>query len=275
MQNLSLVSVVLPVYNCEKYLPLAIDSILSQTYTNLELILVDGCSSDRSVGICEKYANEDRRVKLIANSQSTGLCESLNQAILSSNGMYVARMDADDISSINRIEEQVRVLENDPQLAIIGCSINIIDEAGKKTGIRKYHVDDLSIRKNMFFFSPFCHPAVMMRKSMLLACGLYDPECEVSEDYDLYFRLGMFGNFYNINKILFSYRIVPSSATHTKQKKIELKTIEIRDKYKNDPCYQMSLAAKLFQKAHKLSMRIVPSSVKYWLFKQIREKSNT
>lgn len=275
MQNLPLVSVVLPVYNCEKYLPLAIDSILNQTYTNLELILVDGCSSDGSVEICEKYANEDRRVKLIANSQSTGLCKSLNQAILSSNGMYIARMDADDISSINRIEEQVRVLETDPQLVIVGCSINIIDEAGRKTGIREYHVDDLSIRKHMFFFSPFCHPAVMMRKSMLLACGLYDLECEVSEDYDLYFRLGMFGHFYNINKILFSYRIVSSSATHTKQKRIELKTIEIRDKYKNDPCYQMSLSAKLFQIAHKLSMRIVPSGFKYWLFKQIREKSNT
>lgn len=270
-----LVSVILPVYNCDKYLASAIDSILGQSYPNLELILVDGCSTDKSLQICEEYAEKDSRIILIKNQQKTGLCESLNQAIELSRGVYIARMDADDISSIDRIEQQVKVLENDSRIAIVGCAINIIDSLGKVVGSRDYYRDDESIREHIFFFSPFCHPAIMMRKWMLVASGSYDVSHAVSEDYDLYFRIGMHGLFYNLKKTLFSYRIVSSSATHTKQKMIELKTIEIRDKYKSTSQYRMGYGANLFQIAHKLSMVIIPSTVKYRLFKLIRDKKLT
>jgi glycosyltransferase involved in cell wall biosynthesis len=270
MNKTPAISVLISVYNAEKYVSFAIESILNQTFSDFEVIIVDDCSSDASWSICQKYVQQDSRIIAIRNKINLGGCETLNVGLRLVKGKYVARQDNDDWSYEDRLAKQFHFMEAHPDVGIVGGSMEIIDETEKIIAKRSYNLTNKAIRKKIFQYSPFAHPLVMIRKSILDSVGYYNCEFAPADDYDLYFRIGKISDFANLNDILLKYRVVSTSLTNTRTKKMELATIKIRKNYQNDPCYEASLFDKIYNIVHLISIYVIPPNIKIYLFNLIR-----
>jgi glycosyltransferase involved in cell wall biosynthesis len=198
-----LVSVILPVYNAGEYLKEAVFSILNQTFTDFELILINDGSTDGCLNFLEEIV--DTRIKRYDNPSNLGLIATLNRGIELSNGEFIARMDADDIAFPDRFSEQINVLKNCPEIGVVGCWIQ---RFGFKDDIFELPVNDAEIKTSLFFFCPLSHPAVILRKCLLIDNNIrYDERFLDAEDYQLWFQLVKVAKFYNIPKVLLKYRI--------------------------------------------------------------------
>ncbi len=196
------ISVILPVYNAEKYLQKAINSILNQTYKNYELIIINDGSTDNSRKIIEGYS--DKRIKII-NKDNSGLIDSLNIAISLASGDWIARMDADDISYSNRLETQIRYFHED--VAVIGSQANIIDQNDNILTKTKFCINNDNIILQLIKKRPcIIHPSTIINKSKLIKIGGYDPKMKVAEDYDLWLRISKIGKLVNVNTPLLALR---------------------------------------------------------------------
>lgn len=267
-----LVSVVMPAYNAEKYIAEAIESILNQTYKNFEFIIVNDGSTDNTLNIIKKYAKKDKRIKVISNETNMGIAKTRNNYLKIVKGKYIATQDADDISLPIRISEQVKYLESHPKVGVVGAFIEIFEDSTEKViGIRKYNEKDEDLRRTVFFYSPIAQPTSMIRKEAFDILGHYDAEYPPAEDLDLWFRIGSKYQFANIQKILLKYRYNPNSATGSKTKLMEQLTLKIREKNYNNPAYKLTLFARVFNLLHKISLYIIPSKFKLWLFNRIRD----
>lgn len=213
-RNEPLVSVVMPIYNAQRYLTQAIDSILSQTLKNFELILVNDASTDKTLYIINKFKSKDNRIRLINNKKNLQMAESLNLAIDLAKSDLIARMDQDDISLPNRLEVQHAFMQSHPNVAIVGNDIIIIDEHDKVTGKRTYPISSKGLKKILFRYSAFAHPTVMFRKYHFQKVGGYNPKKHPCEDIDLWFRLGTKYEFANIPNFLLKYRVSIASGSH-------------------------------------------------------------
>jgi glycosyltransferase involved in cell wall biosynthesis len=201
-----MVSVLMSVYNGERYLAEAVESILRQTFTDFEFIVINDGSSDDSADILSQYELLDKRLHVF-HQENRGLIASLNRGIGLAKGKYLARMDADDISLPDRLRRQVEVLEEHPDLVIVGTARYMIDETGNRTGVSYPFVTDTGIRWGLLFGSSFVHSTVMLRADILRQQGLsYDVDAFCVEDYDLWSRLMRFGRGYNIPELLQEYR---------------------------------------------------------------------
>jgi len=219
-RKLPLVSVVLSVYNAEVYLDEAIQSILNQTYTNFEFIIINDGSTDNSLKIIKKYRNTDDRIILISR-ENKGLTESLNEGILKSKGKYIARMDADDISMPKRFEAQVEFLELNIDVGICGTWVEVFGQ-NLKTNIWKLSTHNSRLKTELVFSSCFAHPSVMIRKDVLINNKLsYDKKYPNAEDFQLWTELADLTNFANINKVLLKYRVLETSITRIADKNNE------------------------------------------------------
>ena len=265
-----LVSVVLPVYNAENFLVEAVESILTQTFNNFEFIIIDDCSTDNSWKMIQEYAQKDDRIIAVKNDVNLKLSKTLNKGISLSKGKYIARMDADDISMPDRFEKQISFLEANDK--IIGSNIILIDEDNKILGYRKYQVDNMNIKQKIFYFSPFAHPAIVLRSSCLKKAGDYNDYFNPAEDYELYFRMGKYCDFANIDHDLLKYRIINNSMTTGNTSNMEKKTIEVRDQYlnKKQMYYEYNYTVLIYNALHKLSLKIMPSKLKMKIFNLLR-----
>lgn len=270
MMNNPKISVLMPAYNTEKYIAEAIESILNQTFKDFEFIIIDDCSIDRTWEIIQEYASKDDRIVALRNKKNLKLSGTLNKGIKIARGDYIARMDADDISFPNRLEKQLDFMEKHPEIGISGATMEIINEASSIIGKRKYHLTDSEIRKHIFKYSPFSHPLVIIRRSVLQKVGYYDPKYNPAEDYELYFRIGRCSKFGNLPDILLLYRIMPKSMTTGSTKKMELKTLAIRDRAVKEYGYKMTITDKLYWILQYFSVFIIPAPIKIWLFNQLR-----
>lgn len=213
------VSVVLPVFNSEKYLCEAVDSILNQTYKNFELIAVYDASTDRSLEILSGYQQKDNRIKII-NGKGTGLASALNEGIDASKGKYIARMDSDDISHPQRFEKQVAYLEKNTDVYLLGTNYSLIyeenvSEEAKKAAQGTHKRSTLAIDKEDWFLSTnetmkFIHPTIMVRRELFdLVGGYRDYKLE---DLELYFRAGVNGlRIDKLDDVLLDYRVCDTS----------------------------------------------------------------
>ncbi len=181
------ISIVMPVYNAEKFLREAIESILNQSCTDFELIIVDDGSIDHSPKILQSY--HDPRIVLITNEANSGIVESLNRGIKKAHGRYICRMDADDVSLPERLETQLEFMEIHPEVAVLGTNTIMIDERGDTVGTESYPVTHREIMKTIFIHNPFAHGTVMMRMEILRECGMYDKRFLHNEDFDLWLRI--------------------------------------------------------------------------------------
>ncbi|MBX4197682.1 glycosyltransferase [Candidatus Saccharibacteria bacterium] len=266
-ENSPLVSVIMPVYNYEKYLADAIASVTGQTYKNLEIIIVDDGSTDRSWNIIEDYAKSDKRIKPIRNKKNLRLTMTLNIAIRSSRGKYLARMDGDDIRFSDSIQKGVNFLETHPEVVMVGGAAEICDEDMKRLNDRFYPTSDAEIRKIIFRYSPFCHASIVMRAGVLDG-DIYGVDW--AEDYDLYFRLGQVGKLANLNQVVYKVRTHRRSISQAKQRLQEKMTLYLRLKAVMEYGFKMSGSDKLYFLAQAGSMYIMPTRFRFWLFNRIR-----
>lgn len=197
------VSILMPVYNAEQYVAEAIDSILSQSYRDWELIIINDGSTDSSESIITQY--EDSRIYYIKNPVNLRLIKTLNKGIDYCHGEYIARMDADDVALPDRLKEQVEFLDSHADYLMCGTNAIVIDNDGNKTGKIKNLPDNDFLQINMLFSPPFIHPSVMIRREVLKE-NRYDEEYKHVEDYELWCRIANLGKIANLNKDLLLYR---------------------------------------------------------------------
>ena len=233
------VSVLLPVYNAQDYLRESIDSILNQSFTDFELIIINDGSKDGSKDIIDSYT--DPRIKLI-DQDNAGLPVSLNRAIAIAKGKYLARQDADDVSLPKRLEEQVRFMDKQG-LDICGCDFDIINEARQIIeSIKVPHTPEL-MAITLACTVPFAHGSVMMRKSFLDKQSLHYDESVVTEDYDLWGRIYQAGGIFgNVPLILFLYRRLGQSLSKITAKPALKNTRALRRQFVKDNLAQIKRA---------------------------------
>ena len=206
MSDKPLVSVLMGAYNCAGTLAESIDSILAQDYENIELIVCEDGSTDGTAALLDEWAARDRRIVVLKNESNRGLAYSLNRCIEVAKGIYLVRMDGDDIAHPDRIGKQIAFLEAHPEFDLCGSSIALFDSAGI-WGRVDYPE---RVEAGTFLFrSPFAHPTVVFRASILRRAGGYDCDPCIGryEDYDLFMRLHAAGSRgCNLAEPLLDYR---------------------------------------------------------------------
>ncbi len=204
------VTVLMSVYNGEKYLKDAIDSILSQSYSDFEFLIINDGSTDSSEKIILSYS--DKRVRLVNNEKNIGLVNSLNKGLEISSGEYVARMDCDDICLNNRLSVQVKFMDQHPSVGASGSYYNLMLN-GKKA-IADFPLKSDEIKCFMIFNSPIAHPSVIIRKSVISKNNLkYRSEYIHAEDYDLWSQLSEVSDLANVSDVLLNYRVHENQIT--------------------------------------------------------------
>ncbi len=166
------VSVLMTVFNTEAYLRASIDSVLSQTLEDFELIIVDDCSSDGSWPMVTAAAARDRRIVAIRRDRQGGASAALNSGLLHASGTYLTRQDSDDLSTPTRLAEQVAFLERHPEVGAAGTAVLLVDAAGNQLGTSAFPETDREIQPALLDYMCFCGPTVMMRSSAFEAAGL-------------------------------------------------------------------------------------------------------
>jgi glycosyltransferase involved in cell wall biosynthesis len=252
------VSVIMPVKNGKSFLSEAIESILAQTFSNFEFIIVDDASTDNSSTIVRQY--KDDRILLVTSKNHLGLTASLNKALKQAKGEYIARMDADDISLPERLQRQVEVLDADAELKLCGSWVELIDKKGIKIGERKYPVEYDLIQKDIMRYNPFVHPSIMMKKNILSAIGHYDEGLDGAEDYDLFLRIVKKYKSSNIPAILLKYRLGSHRVSHNQLKKLERAALRTRIKALTDYKYPLWQSIYLLKP---LISHSVPATLKH------------
>ena len=197
------VSVIMSVYNGEKYLREAIDSILNQTFTDFEFIIINDGSTDGTREILESYS--DSRIRLI-HQENIGLTKSLNRGLKLARGEYIARQDADDVSYPERLSYQVVFIEKRPDVVLVGTHASFIDQRGTEFSVWRPPATHDAIRKQMLKGNSFCHGSVIFRKECLNTVGSYREQFRYTQDYDLWFRISDQYEVANIERILYKFR---------------------------------------------------------------------
>lgn len=197
------VSVLMAVYNGERYLRAAVDSILAQTYTDFEFLIIDDGSTDGGGAILADYTARDPRIRLVTHTANRGLTASLNEGLQLAEGEYVARMDADDISLPERFEQQVAFLDQAPHISVAGGWFQLMDADGRLVlPIYERPLLPALVAWDLFFYNPIAHPTVMMRRRTVLQFGGYDPTIARSQDHELWCRLASHTQLTNIARLL-------------------------------------------------------------------------
>ncbi len=201
----------MPVLNGEKYLKLAIDSILDQSFKDFEFIIINDGSTDNTEEIIKSYG--DKRIIYIKNVTNFGLAKSFNIGIKASQGQYIARMDADDVSILDRFQKQLTFLQTHGDIDIIGSSVVLINQSGRKLKRVYRPINHVGIKWQSLFSTPIFHPTVMA-KTTVLKNNPYNDNLSNSEDYELWSRLLFSAKAYfaNMNEPLLFYRT--SGFTH-------------------------------------------------------------
>lgn len=228
--NQPLVSVVMSVYNEEKYLKDTIESILGQTFTNFEFIIADDGSTDKTQDILKNYAQKDVRIKLIVNERNLGLAKSLNRGIERTKGKYIARIDAGDLSRPERFEKQVRFSEGNEDSYILGTWAYWINE-GKEI-IGTWEVPPSINPTLLYKTGGAIHPSIMIRRELFQKIGLYNENYDIPLDFEFYMRAirNSFG-ISNIPEFLISVMRRDTGMTFSQLRTTQLRLFEIKLKY--------------------------------------------
>ena len=209
------VSVLMSVYNCRDYVRQAMESIYRQTYGDFEFVIVDDASTDGTSEILE--ALKDERTVIVRNATTVGLTRSLNIGLRHCRGVYVARMDADDLSLPERFAKQVEFLDGHPDIALVGSSYYRINGSGAVEKVIRVPTDDAQIRRWLEQKSPFGHGTVMIRREVLAGCGGYNEAFACSQDFELWLRLVETHKMANLAEPLYSWRSTPGNVTHARR----------------------------------------------------------
>ena len=212
MPTVPLVTVLVAVHDGEPYLATALDSILGQTFSDLELLVVDDASADGTSSLLERL--EDPRLRVLRNDRRRGLAASLNTGLGAARGVYVARLDADDVAMPDRLERQLAAIRSAERTAIVGSAAMELDEAGRVGPLHVMPAGAVAVRWAGLFSSPFLHPTVLIERDVLERHEFrYDERYEESEDYELWSRLLDVADGANVSIPLVLYRVHPFQAS--------------------------------------------------------------
>jgi glycosyltransferase involved in cell wall biosynthesis len=224
------VSVLMPVFNGEPYLRQSMESILNQSYSNFEFIIINDGSQDQSRNIISSY--NDPRIRLIDQPENLGYGLALNRGIDQAQGEYIARMDCDDISLPERLAKQIIFMDSHPEVGVCGGWIQYFE--GSDVIISQPTVDSEIKKEFLAFCCPLSHPTIMMRTSLIKMHHLYyDPAYQPAEDYDLWVRILPLTCFANLAEILVMYRIHPNQVTSRKGVELSNAIQKIQERIKN------------------------------------------
>lgn len=262
----------MPVYNSAKYLRTSIESILNQTFQDFEFIIIDDSSTDASRKIINSYAQNDKRIVQVRNKTHSCTSKSLNHGLSVAKGKYVVRMDADDYSYSGRLEKQFLFMESHPEVGVSGGAIEVCDEKLKVRYVRHYPLSDKELRKIIFLYSPFAHPATIWDRELMVGVGGYNENIPLSQDAELYFRIGRISNFGNIKDTLIKLRIHGSSSSMSKDTAQERYAIYARIKAIIEYGYPVRFVDWLYIIFRIVAMVTVPTKIKFWLFNLLRRE---
>ena len=209
------VSVLMSVYNGERFLHQAIESILRQTLVNLEFIIVDDGSNDRTPRVLEEFAEEDSRVVLVKNEENLGLTLSLNAGLQAARGEYIARQDSDDFSLPNRLVLQAQFLDEHPEVGVLGTWVLNTDEKDNEIDRWETPIYPGTVRWSLLFGNALVHGSVMIRRSVLPPGPAYRSRILYAQDYDLWSRLSFRTELANLPEVLLIRRVHPDMVTKT------------------------------------------------------------
>jgi len=213
------ISVLMSVYNDAGYLREAIESILSQTFTDFEFIIFDDASTDHTWETLSEYAQKDQRIRLIKNEQNLGLTKSLNKGINLAQGDYIARQDSDDVALPHRFEKQSAVLADRPEIVLVSCALELIDPEGNWLETKLQNLTNpLVIRWLLLFYNCIAgHSQVMFRRETAAKLGGYDETRRYSQDYELWCRLAQQGDIVILPEVLHKQRMHSQSVSIQKR----------------------------------------------------------
>jgi glycosyltransferase involved in cell wall biosynthesis len=228
------VSIILPTYNGARFIGQSIDSVLSQTFENFELIIIDDGSTDNTDGIVGRYS--DKRIRYIKNQTNLGLQKSLNMAIAHARAGLIARIDDDDFwNDKNKLKKQIEIFEQNRKVVLVGTGMHAID----KSGVKKFDLLlpelDKDIRSQILSRTSFVHSSVCFKKETFLAVGGFDESENTKhvEDHDLWLRLGLHGEFYNSPSCSVTVRFREGSVIGKNFLKQQFKEMLLVVKYRN------------------------------------------
>ncbi|NJN10966.1 MAG: glycosyltransferase [Richelia sp. RM1_1_1] len=212
------ISVVMSVYNASAYLRESIESILNQTYTDFEFIIINDCSTDNSWEIINEYAKKDSRIVLINNPENIGLTKSLNKGLKIAKGEYIARQDADDVSLPQRFGKQVLVLDENPEVILVSCDLEVIDSEGNPYSKYQRSCKPEFVAWYLLFYNYLAgHSQVIFRREPVSKLGGYCETYLYAQDYQLWSRLVKIGQIYILPEILLQYRVHTHSISSDKK----------------------------------------------------------
>ena len=240
------ISLIMSVYNGEDYLEEAIDSVLKQTFTEWELIVINDCSTDSTEKILEKFASMDERVKVYPNEVNLRLPSSLNKAMTFAQGKYIARMDADDICLPDRLEKQYAFMEKNSDIALSSCRFMTLKNGVISSGGCGGKADNDSIKALLLVTNPILHPGIIAKADVIRNLG-YDKTFTCTEDMELWTRFVLSGNKIEImSDYLMIYRLHDKQITETTLEKQHREVVAIQKKYMANLLAEMSAEQEEF-----------------------------
>jgi len=265
-----LISVYMPVWNAATYLPAAIESILSQTFTRFEFIIIDDASDDDSWKIIKKYARLDKRIRAYKNKINLGVSLTSNIAIAHARCKYLARMDADDISVSNRLEKQLAYLKKHKKTVLVGGQCTLVNEQNQVIGTKSFPTNPQKVKNMMFWAVPTQQGYMMVNRALLpKKFNWYEPSKRSAEEVDLYFQLIKYGDITNLPDNLYFYRQVKGSLSRLNPKKTFALTLQSRLlALKNG--YRPTFLSILINLAQIFAISILPSNTIYHLWYLVR-----
>jgi glycosyltransferase involved in cell wall biosynthesis len=226
------ITVLMSVYNGEKFVGMAVESILNQSYQDFEFIIIDDGSTDNTPGILADYKNKDNRIKILRH-KNKGLTCSLNTGAFLSRGEFIARQDADDMSMPDRLEKQIAFLKAHPGFAVIGAYALCTDEQGKVVTTSENNKYGTVIKVDVSRQNPISHSSAMFRKDVFNFCNGYDESFRVAQDFDLWNRMAKWGDIGLMPMILVKRRMINQGVSQKKIKEQMIAAAKIRWKYRS------------------------------------------
>ncbi len=265
-----LISILMPVYNAHEYLVGALDSILSQTYSNWELIAIDDCSTDDSFLTLAQYERIDPRIKAYKNIVNMGVGKTLDKAVKMARGEFIARMDADDLSYPDRFEKQVKFLLENPDVIALGGQVRLIDDKGKNIGVKMFPTDSAKLYTMLYTNVPIQHPTLMINRTQLPADFGWYGGWKKAQDLYLFFQLVKYGKLANLSDFVLDYRFYSDSNSLKNPKDTYSITKKIRAEAKSKFGYKPSFKSRLIELEQDVMVYILPNFLIRNLFKLMR-----
>ncbi len=267
------VSVLITSFNAGKHIHEALESITSQTYKNLEIIIVDDCSTDNTWKILKDYQEIDKRIRVFRTNRHSGPSIASNLGLKKAKGDLIARMDADDIAYPDRIAKQVRFIGENPRVILVGGQCSLIDGEGKIIGSKQYPLTHLEICRSLFSINPIQHPSCMINKNLIPKGELYYVNHSfLAHDLELVYKLAQYGELANLPDKILYYRQHKDSLSMKNPKKTFQATFSVRIKAVFEYGYRPTFRGWINHFLQAVVITVLPKRYIYPLFQIWRYK---